>query len=90
MIQQMKMAAAALLITLAAVLAGCSKPAAVLPKDSGSPLRVRLMSGSEYTETVANLFGQDIENGELPNDIEWTGQIIKDICYNNAKNYFGY
>jgi hypothetical protein len=60
MIQQTRVAAAALLITCAAVLAGCSKPAAVLPKDSGSPLRVRLMSGSEYTETVANLFGQDI------------------------------
>ncbi|MBS0416463.1 MAG: DUF1592 domain-containing protein [Proteobacteria bacterium] len=60
MIQQTKMAGAALLITFVTVLAGCSKPAAVLPKDSGSPLGVRLMSGSEYTETVANLFGQDI------------------------------
>lgn len=51
---------AALLITMAAALSGCSKPAAVLPKDSGSTLRVRLMSGSEYTETIANLFGEDI------------------------------
>ena len=37
-----------------------------------------------------NLFGEEIENGELPNDIEWTGKIIQDICYNNAKNYFGW
>jgi len=53
-------AAAASVVACVSLLAGCSKPAAVLPKDSGSPLRVRLMSGSEYTETVANLFGQDI------------------------------
>ena len=39
---------------------------------------------------LCNLFGHDIENGELPNDIKWTGQIIKDICYYNAKNYFGF
>jgi hypothetical protein len=61
--------AAAILITVAAGLAGCSKPAAVLPKDSGSPLRVRLMSGSEYTETIAALFGEDIAdavNAPLP------------------------
>lgn len=43
-----------------------------------------------FRRLLCNLFGTDIENGELPNDIEWTGQIIKDICYYNAKNYFGY
>jgi len=34
------------------------------------------------------LFGNDIENGELPNDMEWTGKVVQDICYYNAKNYF--
>ena len=24
----------------------------------------------------------------LPYDIEWTGKLIQDICYNNAKQYF--
>ncbi|MEP6613041.1 MAG: glucuronate isomerase [Mucilaginibacter sp.] len=43
-----------------------------------------------FRRILCNLFGNDIENGELPNDIEWTGKIISDICYNNAKNYFDF
>ncbi|MEO6455899.1 MAG: glucuronate isomerase [Ginsengibacter sp.] len=31
-----------------------------------------------------------MEKGELPNDIELTGKIIKDICYYNAKKYFNW
>jgi len=41
-----------------------------------------------FRRIVCNLFAEDMENGELPNDIEWTGKIIQDICYYNAKNYF--
>jgi glucuronate isomerase len=41
-----------------------------------------------FRRLVCNLFAEDIENGELPNDIEWTGKIISDICYFNAKQYF--
>ena len=44
-----------------------------------------------FRRTLCNLVGTDIENGELP----YTGyeekrvnQMIEDICYNNAKNYF--
>ncbi|MGB8192243.1 MAG: glucuronate isomerase [Chitinophagaceae bacterium] len=36
------------------------------------------------------MFGEEMENGELPDDMEWSGKIIQDICYNNAKNYFNY
>jgi glucuronate isomerase len=43
-----------------------------------------------FRRILCNLFGEEIENGELPNDIEWTGKIIKDICYYNAKKYFGW
>jgi glucuronate isomerase len=43
-----------------------------------------------FRRILCNIFAKDIENGELPNDIEWTGKIIQDICYYNAKNYFGY
>ena len=43
-----------------------------------------------FRRIVCNLFGDEIENGELPKDIEWTGKIIQDICYNNASNYFGW
>jgi glucuronate isomerase len=34
------------------------------------------------------MFGEEIENGELPNDIPWVGKIIQDISYYNARNYF--
>ncbi len=43
-----------------------------------------------FRRILCNLFGDEIEKGELPNDIKWTGKIIQDICYNNAKNYFGW
>jgi len=43
-----------------------------------------------FRRILCNLFGEEIENGELPNDIAWTGKIIQDICYNNAKNYFNF
>jgi glucuronate isomerase len=43
-----------------------------------------------FRRILCNLFGEEIENGELPNDIEWTGKIIRDICYYNARNYFNW
>jgi glucuronate isomerase len=43
-----------------------------------------------FRRLVCNLFGEDIENGELPNDIAWTGKIIQGICYYNAKEYFNF
>ena len=43
-----------------------------------------------FRRLVCNLLAEDIENGELPNDIEWTGKVVKDICYYNAKNYFNF
>ena len=43
-----------------------------------------------FRRLLCNMFGEEIENGELPNDIAWTGKVIQDICYNNAKQYFGF
>ncbi len=43
-----------------------------------------------FRRLLCNLFGEDVENGELPNDMELIGKIISDICYYNAKNYFGF
>lgn len=43
-----------------------------------------------FRRILCNLFGEEVEKGELPDDIEWIGKIIKDICYYNAKNYFGW
>ncbi len=43
-----------------------------------------------FRRILCNLFGEEIENGEMPNDIEWVGNIIQDICYRNARNYFNW
>jgi glucuronate isomerase len=43
-----------------------------------------------FRRILCNLFGEEIENGELPNDIPWIGKMIEDICFNNAKNYFNW
>jgi glucuronate isomerase len=42
-----------------------------------------------FRRVLCNLLGNDMENGELPNDLELIGSMVKDICYNNAVNYFG-
>jgi len=43
-----------------------------------------------FRRILCDLFGDEIENGELPNDINWTGKVIQDICFYNAQNYFGW
>jgi glucuronate isomerase len=43
-----------------------------------------------FRRILCNLLATDIENGELPNDLNWTGKIVQDICYNNARAYFGF
>jgi glucuronate isomerase len=41
-----------------------------------------------FRRILCNVLGDDIENGELPNDIQWTGQVVQNICYNNASQFF--
>jgi len=41
-----------------------------------------------FRRLLCNIMGEEIDKGELPNDIQWVGKIVQDICYNNAKNYF--
>lgn len=43
-----------------------------------------------FRRILCNLFGKDIQNGELPNDMIWIGKLIEDICYHNAKEYFDF
>ena len=43
-----------------------------------------------FRRLLCNIFGEEIENGELPDNIEWTGKVIQDICFNNAKKYFNW
>lgn len=41
-----------------------------------------------FRRILCNLFGNDIENGELPAEYELIGETIKDICFRNAVTYF--
>ena len=43
-----------------------------------------------FRRILCNLLGNDVENGELPADLNWLGQMVENICYHNAKNYFGF
>jgi glucuronate isomerase len=43
-----------------------------------------------FRRILCNMFGEDVKNGELPNDIAWLGKLVQDICYFNAKNYFNF
>ena len=43
-----------------------------------------------FRRTLCNILGNDVENGEIPNDIELLGPIVENICFNNAKNYFNF
>ena len=43
-----------------------------------------------FRRILCNLLGNDVENGEIPADIEFLGKIIQDISFNNAQNYFGF
>jgi glucuronate isomerase len=42
-----------------------------------------------FRRILCNLIGKDVMNGELPWDEKWLGKIVSDVCYYNAKEYFG-
>ena len=41
-----------------------------------------------FRRILCGLFGEWVENGEYPCDIPTLGNMIEDICYNNASRYF--
>jgi glucuronate isomerase len=43
-----------------------------------------------FRRLLCNILGGEIEKGLIPNDIQLIGGMIQDICYNNAKKYFGF
>lgn len=42
-----------------------------------------------FRRILCNYLGTLIENGEMTNDLELVGKVVKDVSYNNAVNYFG-
>jgi glucuronate isomerase len=43
-----------------------------------------------FRRILCNILGKEMENGLLPNDVIFIGNMVKDICYRNAKKYFGW
>ena len=43
-----------------------------------------------FRRILCNLLGTDVEKGLLPNDTKWLGQMVENICYRNAKEYFDF
>ena len=43
-----------------------------------------------FRRLLCQKFGEEVEKGELPNDLKWLGKIVEDISFNNANEYFGF
>lgn len=41
-----------------------------------------------FRRILCNLIAEDVNAGLVPNDLEFLGKMVQDICYNNAVNYF--
>ncbi|MFC1462167.1 glucuronate isomerase [Verrucomicrobiota bacterium] len=43
-----------------------------------------------FRRILCNMLGNDIHRGFMPDEIELVGNMVRDICYNNAARYFGF
>lgn len=42
-----------------------------------------------FRRILCSYLGTLMENGEMTNNMEFVGKVVKDICYNNSISYFG-
>jgi glucuronate isomerase len=43
-----------------------------------------------FRRLLCNMLGTDVERGMVPDDIDLLGGLVRDVCYRNAKGYFGF
>jgi glucuronate isomerase len=43
-----------------------------------------------FRRVLCNLLGEDMEKGELPDDEPLVGNMVRNICYGNARRFFGF
>lgn len=43
-----------------------------------------------FRRVLCNVLGEWVEQGRLPENEEYLGDLVEDICYNNAHDYFGF
>ncbi|MGA3170926.1 MAG: glucuronate isomerase [Chthoniobacteraceae bacterium] len=42
-----------------------------------------------FRRVLCNMLGTDMEQGLIPRDLEMIGGLVRDICFRNARDYFG-
>ena len=42
-----------------------------------------------FRRILCDLLGRDVENGELPEDENLLGTMVRNICFENARRYLG-
>ncbi len=42
-----------------------------------------------FRRVLCNFLGNQIANGELPDDRVLVGSMVRSICFGNARDYFG-
>lgn len=42
-----------------------------------------------FRRILCNLLGEEMENGELPNDEKLVGSLVQNVCFANAQRYLG-
>lgn len=42
-----------------------------------------------FRRILCDILGNDIEKGEIPDDMDLVGRMVENISFNNAKDYFG-
>lgn len=43
-----------------------------------------------FRRILCNILGKDMEKGLIPSDMEMVGEMVRDVCYRNARSYFGF
>ncbi len=42
-----------------------------------------------FRRLLCNMIGRDVAKGEIPHDMKLLGSLVRNVCYHNAKDYFG-
>jgi glucuronate isomerase len=43
-----------------------------------------------FRRILCDLVGQDVESGRIPDRKDWNERLVADVCYRNARQYFGF
>jgi glucuronate isomerase len=42
-----------------------------------------------FRRLLCNIIGNDVKKGLLPHDRHLLGSLVREVCYENARDYFG-